>query len=418
MKTHQTIVYPVDMGYKYWETILTHIKKSTSTTTNTNNTSIIIQIIYYSYIMYIYYESHHFIDKFSYKSKFGYIKENVLDNVFMNEQMKEEFLTLFAKIQRTYYGFSRLAYIYKLRKAKLVIDTDLYLNTIEHVQNNVITIYQNNSKYLFIISDLINIINNNLSHAPNFFVDPLIIKNPYNNIKFNRTILYNIYFFIKFKNGMVMPELLQRYFIANFNIKHFKTDNECLIREYAIKSFVFTSSTEILFPFVGDMLHKFKRVVKNISIHRDFPKDKLVDIMRPYLHLYYIHTYAIFGTMQRFDAYNILRKKLRLFARFNGKFGRKHIHFSHINSPNITEQLATLLSVPPYPNTKKYKYPHTISFNDTHINFYKEYNEYEFPDYFEEYELRLLNRHLNYRITDMFRGNDGDDSDNSDDSAE
>ena len=343
--------------------------------------------------MYIYYESHYFLGMFSYKDKFEYIKSNVLDNVFMNKQMKEEFLTLFAKIQRTYYGFSRLAHIYKLQKAKLVIDTDLYLNTIESTQNNALTLYQNNSKYLFIIGDLINIINNNLSHAPDFFVDPLITKNPYNNIKFSR-------------------ELLQQYFITNFNIKHFKDNNECLIRDYAIKSFVFTSSTEILFPSVGDMLHKFKRVVKNISIHRDFPKDTLVDIMRPYLHLYYIHKYAISGTMKKYDAYDILRKKLRLFARFNNKFGRKYIHFLDKNTTNIAEQLAALL-VSSHPNTKKYKYPHTITFNVAHINFYKEYSEYEFPDYFEDYELRLLNHHLDYRAIDMFRGNDNDNSDDT-----
>jgi hypothetical protein len=33
------------------------------------------------------------------------------------------------------------------------------------------------------------------------------------------------------------------------------------------------------------------------------------------------------------------------------------------------------LVVSSHPNTKKYKYPHTILFNDTYINFYKEYLE-------------------------------------------
>jgi hypothetical protein len=371
--------------YTYWNVILTTTQLST------------IQSIYYNYVAYI---NVHFFGKVSITDKFGYIKSNVLDNAFIPNELKTEFLTVFAKIQKTYYGFSRLAHIYKLKRAKLVINTDLYLNTIDQTQDNVITIYQNKSKYLFVIGDLIRILNNNLSHAPSFFVSPLLTKNPYNNIKFNRTILYNIYFFIKFKNGMVMPELFQRYFISNFNIKQFKKDNECLIRDYAIKSFVFTSSSEILFPVIGYMFQKFKEDVRNIYIHKDFPRDKLVNIMRPYLHLYYIHKYAIYGTMKKYDAYNLLKKKLRLFARFNSKFGRKYIHF-----------LNTDISTPFPEPRQRIKRPYKISFNDSHINFYKEYNEYDFSGYVEDYDLILLNRHLNYRIINIFNNNeDSDDS--------
>ena len=84
-------------------------------------------------------------------------------------------------------------------KAKIVVDFDLCLNPIEHNNKNSICLFQENKKYYFRINDLINIINNALCNSPNFFSDTLITKNPYNNIAFNKSTLYNIYFNITTK---------------------------------------------------------------------------------------------------------------------------------------------------------------------------------------------------------------------------
>ena len=268
----------------------------------------------------------------------------------------------------------------------------MYLNTIYPTQNNVITIYQYGSKYLFIINDLIRILNNDLSCAPNFFVEPLVSKNPYNNVLFDTTILYNIYFFIKFKNGMVMPDLFHKYFIANFNINQFKLDNECLIRDISIKSYIYSSSYYELLPNVLFMLASFKSIIKHISIHKDFPKDRLVHIMRPYLHLYYNYKYAVYGSEKRYESYTLLKKKLRIFARFNPKFGRKHIQVLDKNVITRSQQQSGIT----------YAYPHLVTFNDKHAHFYKDYTKYEFPKYEEEeYELTQIHQTMNYHLVNM-----------------
>ena len=64
------------------------------------------------------------------------------------------------------------------------------------------------------------IINNALSNSPDFFSVPLVIKNPYNNVPFNKSTLYNIYFNIMSKTYIV-SELIHKFFLTNFDINKF-----------------------------------------------------------------------------------------------------------------------------------------------------------------------------------------------------
>ena len=48
----------------------------------------------------------------------------------MGSEKKEFFLDVFNKSQKIYHGFCKLAYIFKLKKAKpFNIDTDLFMNS-------------------------------------------------------------------------------------------------------------------------------------------------------------------------------------------------------------------------------------------------------------------------------------------------
>ena len=84
----------------------------------------------------------------------------------------------------------------KLRKSKLVVNSDMQLNIIDINDINVICIYHINSKYLFKIEDLLKIIYISLTNCFSFIADPNTIKNPYNNICFGKSILYYIYYYL------------------------------------------------------------------------------------------------------------------------------------------------------------------------------------------------------------------------------
>jgi hypothetical protein len=281
----------------------------------------------------------------NYKFKILYKNLNVM---FITEEQKEYLMDMFCKIQKIYKAFSLLAFIYKFKKAKVVITTDLNLNEIIPKKNNVIILYQNNLKYYFTLRDLINIIKTNLTNSDILFLsNPSIIKNPYINVPFTETNLYNIYFEIKSSN-YIMPELFQGYFIYNFNLKQFNFQFENSIRNQSIKNFVYNSHVDILHPHVFEMIYICAPKKLFTNIHAEFPKNKLVDIMKPYLHLYMLDKYSMVDTYIYLTSQYILRKQLALFVAFNPLFGRKYIKTKNIFGKIIKE----------------------ITFNDKCINFY------------------------------------------------
>ena len=92
-----------------------------------------------------------------------------------------------------------------------------------------------------------------------------------------------------------------------------------------------------------------------IKIHYNFPKKQLVNIMRPYLLLYYTHKYSLIN-IKKMDSKHILYKKLNDFYTFNPNFGRTFIKVESYFSKN---------------NIKKYKF--TYTYNDKHISFNQDF---------------------------------------------
>ncbi len=254
-------------------------------------------------------------------SKFIFLK-NSIENIFNTKEHKTKILDIFCKLQRTYHALSRLSYIYKYKKTKTTTTTDMYMNDFSPCQKNVICIYQNGSKHSFSTTDLVKIINNALFNSPYFFAEPLSIKNPWNNVPFTKANLYNIYFFIKNYNSVV-PILFHNYFLTNFNLTKFKKNNEFLIRNYSINSYIANSSTSELYSSIIQMIYE-NNYRNKLRVHSRFPRDKLVEIFRPYLLLFYKSKYA-FGEMCKQKYYIVLKNKMKNFIQYNPKFGRRRV---------------------------------------------------------------------------------------------
>ena len=189
----------------------------------------------------------------SYKNKFVMFKESL--NSFLSFS-REKFIEYFCKIQKTYRALCRVAFLYKYKKYVISITTDMGLNDIDINSKHAICIYHSNTRYLFMVNDLIKIINTSLTNAPMFFIEPLPSKNPYNNLPFTKSNLYNIYFFIRFN-----------------------TNYEYLLRDYSIKNFIKNLSVSNFIGEINKMLYSYNYNKNNknnkIIINSEFPKKKI-----------------------------------------------------------------------------------------------------------------------------------------------
>jgi len=123
---------------------------------------------------------------------------------------------------------------------------------------------------------------------------------------------------------------------------------------------------------------------KVLSIHDDFPSNILVEIMRPYLYLYYTNKYSFMKNKIE-SSYYELHYKLHQFIKFNPTFGRKYIKYNSFTKKRVVEF-----------NDKHINYNSItkIDFNNSHIDPYQENEfsgytyvpDYEDDDHDEEYE--------------------------------
>jgi hypothetical protein len=334
-----------------------------------------------------------FKDEYSVSNKFQFFDE-MLNNFWIKNESddNDKFINYFYKIQKTYNVLNRFAYNYKFKKAKMVVNMDMGLNELRENNKNVMCIYHNNSKYLFYINDLLQIIKIALTNTYMFFSEPLSIKNPYNNIPFNKSTLYNIYFFIKYKTNYY-EELFFRFFKSNFNLTQFKEQNEYILREHAIQHYVYKSASNILVKEIDDMIDefnddcKFKKLQNKITINKEFPKDKLIKIFQPYLLLYMIASYGFTNTQKQTALY-LFNHKMKMFNNYNPLFGRKKVKIILENTSDLKRKIKGKI----------------IEFDDNHITF----------NNIEKQNNEFLNDHLQFTDNNNINYNDNNDmNDNS-----
>ena len=247
----------------------------------------------------------------------------MLSNSFYTNELKEYIFDIFSKAQKHYHAFSRLALLYKHKTYNIVVSTDLMLTPLDINHKSTFKIVEHKYIYLFNINDIVSIVETSIGNAPNFFLEPKYPVNPYNNQLFSSSTLYNIYFKLK-SSGRLMSTLFHLFFLENFNTQLFIKKYEHIVRNNAIKKFVFNSPYNTLYSSTINMLNN-NFYTSKLIIHEDFPKNILVDIFRPFLYYSYIINYDILNSY----IYNYkltLNYKLRQFYEYNHSFGRRICH--------------------------------------------------------------------------------------------
>ena len=323
-----------------------------------------------------------FVKDVNIENKYKKLSQALEGFLLTDKQKQEEFIDYFYKIQKTYNVLNRLVYNYKFKKTKIVVNTDMGLNELSETDKNVITIIDNNSKYLFHVNDLIKIINTSLTNSYLFFSEPKSTKNPYNNLPFNKSTLYNIYFHIRNKTDYY-PELLFKFFDCNFNLTKFKFLNENLLREYSIENYVYKSPSNIIEGDINRMIKNFNllcekaRVKNKILIDEDFPINKLVTIMKPYLFLYCKALYSFHPQIKK-EYSDLFKVSMIRFNKFNPQFGRKKYKILYKTTKYFKKRICGK----------------EIVFDDNYVNFYdnEKDNETFLSDHLKYHEIE--NEHI------------------------
>lgn len=319
---------------QYWKEIQT---REFSTTTNDSQT----RQIKYLYFMYIATIAKQINNKVLFNTPEIITKEKyrayrlIITNIFLDTPTRQKIQTIFETTQKHYFALTRFSrHIQKILQRKYnqtqhKITTDLSLTPLNPQDKYTFIVYEktNNSQnsYLFSIHDLINIIQTSITNAPNFFEKPLQPKNPYTNIPFSINTI-QAFFYKLHKMYYPIPQVLENYYKCQYNLKQFQIQNQMEIRDIAIKKFVANSPTTVLYQEILDMINEYfydPQEDKCIEIDKEFPKNQLVQIMRPYLYVFLMSEYHIHGSEKRSQAKRVFRKAKQIFMNYNPRFGEQ-----------------------------------------------------------------------------------------------
>ena len=275
-----------------------------------------------------------------------------ISNIFINEKDKYICSYVYSKTINEYFLLQKV--FQKCEYKKFIVydcDTNLNLEPLNYINNTIITITQNHTIYKFLIYDLIKIIKMSLLSTTNLFSEPYRPKNPYNNIKFSYCNLINIYLFILDKK-ITMPNHFYLFFKSNFKIKVFLTNNECFLRNEAIKDFYSfnNNNNDEKYNDIIMMLRYYS--IPNMTVHPYFDKLEIINAFDKYLTPYLYTKYSFTHELKHY--YNIyITNELTKFVKENPLFGRIYYNKNKNNKYNITKYCYNNLLSKRIPNRLK-----------------------------------------------------------------
>jgi hypothetical protein len=228
----------------------------------------------------------------------------------------------FAKCQRVYYALGRFVRICRFRCAQTKNAQDLHLADICEGDARTYALLHGGAKYVFRVNELRDTIMSCITNTENFFPAILEVRNPYNNLPLSLCDMYNFYFFLKTRNYGI-PMLLHGFFMSDFSVPRYIMDYEILLRDKAIDDHVMHGSVKTLYPSVFRMLLQYRKCIRSIQIAKGFPIKTLVDVMRPYLRLFFYVMHYAQDFPKRYESEALLERRLNEFDYICPNFGER-----------------------------------------------------------------------------------------------
>lgn len=257
--------------------------------------------------------------------KYALLKK-ALNNKFSSNN-PHDYLDSFSRAQKIYFAFSRIAFMYRYKKAIVRNEEDMLMLPISDTEKDVIVVYENNNKYLFRHSEILKICRTSLCHASENdldYIEPKPMKNPYTNLPFNKASLFYMYDKIT-KSSHRIPLLFQTFFLCSFNLKELWIKHSPFIIDLTIKDYLKNAPIKTLTGMTFAMLEHIEEhsdIDFKFSISPEFDRKLLITIMKPYLELFLqsFHNHDYFYSNRCLEE---LKYKLKVLYTKHPHFGKK-----------------------------------------------------------------------------------------------
>jgi hypothetical protein len=246
------------------------------------------------------------------------IKRNILESPFISDDLKNKIFSIFSTTQRQYLILNKFIYICKFKQASFYeSDNDLFCNPLDQFPNSQkVIILHKKRKYIFRLTDLMNSWKNSLTHSEELFPSMQDFRNPYTNIPFKKSNLYNIYFALYF-SPLQIHFLIQEYFNINFSQKYFCIKFSSVLKDIAIQNFIETTNNTELVDDIKEMCNKYYNGDNDVDFSINFnERFKIIKTMKEYLYIYYLSEYSQNKKVKRLSI-NFLNKEFKQFILAN-----------------------------------------------------------------------------------------------------
>ena len=274
----------------------------------------------------------------------SFFNQNIIGNIFLEEKSIEYCSDIYCKAKRILNILSRTVYLYKLKKAIIYdVNKDLYFNDLDiYKSKHKITIYQNKTLYSFRTANLILMWVDKLENNNELFPEPLDLKNPYTNIKFSKSNLYNIYFSLLF-NGFNIPLTIKFFYLNEFNIIGFSSRYYTFLKDLAIENFMKNGSSYEKYEQLQNMFYEFKSKINFIVLNdevRISDRLDLIFIFKNILNYYLIGKFSCNPIKKKYY-YEKSKESLVNYIRVHPEFkSRFNLRRDYSLSSNLDEPLS------------------------------------------------------------------------------
>ena len=290
----------------------------------------------------IYFTQFHFTaNNYNNKSKIS-VYNLFMKNFLNGKSENDKFMEIYEETDRIFRVFTRFYNNHALKKTNIYPSTtDMNLEPLELLsERNKFTFIHEKTVYTFSVKDMIRIINSELLAHDRFFSTPKMPRNPYNNVPFTESILYNFYLYLLETRYTSVPEVFRRFVKSSLSLDIFLLKNEYYIREIIIENYDKQLTQKELYEEIILFLRSYK--ITNFCIHIDFPKKKVISRFKKVLKYFWHATYNLASVMRR-HYQEVLNKTIMNVLNDNPIFGRlvlkrkydkdeyPHLHFKITN---------------------------------------------------------------------------------------